>query len=52
MGSVSWSEETIWDVVSRAASADRCVCGCGRYSAKDTFSSPECFNKEEEDVVY
>jgi hypothetical protein len=52
MNNVTYSKDSIWDIVGKALETPRCVCGCGRWSSENTFATPECFNKEEADCVY
>jgi hypothetical protein len=50
--SATYSKKSLEEILREAVNTPRCVCGCGRYSAENTFSSPECFNREEEEVIY
>ena len=47
----TYSKRSLEDILREAVNTPRCVCGCGRYSSENTFSSPECFNREEAQVV-
>ena len=47
------TKTSIWDIVGEALSHPRCICGCGRWSEEDrVFATPECFNKEEPEIVH
>ncbi len=48
----TWSKKGIWEVVEEALAHPRCICGCGRWCEENTFSTPECFNKEEPEIVH